>query len=223
MQAAPFGQEKYYIYLHSKPTHEVFYVGKGSKKRSHDLKHNRNVYHRRTIAKVGAENVVISVFPCGSEQDAFDLEIIVIDILRTDGHRLVNLTDGGDGVRGYVLTDEARLKMSLAQKGKVLTAEHRAKMSASRMGRKFSQETRGKISSANKGKKRGPFSEETKRNMSAALVGRPVSDETRERMAASQTGKKASPEARKNLSASHAGLPWSAKRREAFERKKNGQ
>lgn len=223
MDVAPYGCEKFYVYLHSRPCGGVFYVGKGSGNRSHDFVKNRNKYYLRTVAKIGRKNVQVSVFPCESESNAFEMEVIIIDVLRSANHRLVNLTDGGDGVRGYAFTDEARAKMSAAQKGKVLTVEHRAKMSASRTGRVHSQETRDRISAANAGKRRAPFSEEVRRNMSAALMGRPVSEETRQRMVQAQLGKKASPEARNNMSASHTGLPWSAKRREAFERKKNGQ
>lgn len=70
------------------------------------------------------------------------------------GYRLTNLTIGGDGAPGRVLTSEHRAKIGNANRGKILTAEHRAKLSAAKIGKTrkpYSAETRAKISVHRKG------------------------------------------------------------------------
>lgn len=57
-----------------------------------------------------------------------------------------NLSDGGDGSVGFVLSDESRSRMAQAQRDLWLLPEHRQKMTASRTGRKQSSETRARRS-----------------------------------------------------------------------------
>jgi len=94
----------------------------------------RSQYHKRMIKKYG---VKIFVFPCESEEQAFADEIQQIAQLRREGYELVNRTDGGYGTSGYLHTDEAKAKVSKAQKGrpstlkgKALRADHKKKLSA---------------------------------------------------------------------------------------------
>jgi hypothetical protein len=68
-------------------------------------------------------------------------EVRLIAFARDAGMRLVNSTDGGEGVIGYVLSPEARAKISAANKGhtwnkgKKRTQEMRAHMSKIRRGK----------------------------------------------------------------------------------------
>jgi hypothetical protein len=214
---------QFYVYLHARPDGSVFYVGKGKGKRVYDFRNNRNPHYLRTVDRAGKENVLVTIFPCDDEPDSFYVETIVIDLLRKRGDRLCNLTDGGDGVRGYVMTDEVRAKMSAARKGKPLTLEHRQKMSEAHKGRKFSEETRKKISEALTGKDRSRFfTPEVIANMTAAAQTRAPSPTRNSSISAALKGKKLSDEHRASLSRAHQGLPWSEARRAAFERKKNG-
>lgn len=214
---------QFYVYLHGRPDGSVFYVGKGCKSRAYDFRNNRNPHYLRTVEKMGKENISVTIFPCEDEPDSFYVETMVIDLLRKRGDRLCNLTDGGDGVRGYVMTDEVRAKLSAANKGKKLTPEHRAKMSAAHMGSKFSDERRKNISEALKGKDRSKyFTPEVIANMTAAAKTRAPSATRNKNISIALTGKKISDEHRANLSKAHTGLPWSEARRAAFERKKNG-
>jgi hypothetical protein len=214
---------QFYVYLHGRPDGSVFYVGKGSGKRAYDFRNNRNPHYLRTIEKVGKANIRMSVFPCESEPDSFYVETMIIDLLRKRGDRLCNLTDGGDGVRGYKPTPETIEKVASKLRGKKLSAEHRAKMSAAHAGRKFSEATRRKISEALTGKDRSRFfTPEAIANMTAAAKTRAPSPTRNQSISAALKGKKLSDEHRANLSKAHTGLPWSEARRAAFERKKNG-
>lgn len=131
-----------------------------------------------------------------------------------------NLTDGGDGVTGIVLSEESRLKISETKRGKRLTEEQRRRISEGQMGRVISQETRNKISAANTGKvfteehrrkigesqKDRVFTEEHRRNISNALQGKkkpPRSDEHRRKMSEANKGKTIPEETRRKMSESH--------------------
>ena len=77
---------KYYTYLHCKPTGEPFYVGKGCNvggRRSHNFS-QRSQHHKNIVAKYGKANIGIFVFNCDSEAQAFADEIQQIAQLRRD-------------------------------------------------------------------------------------------------------------------------------------------
>jgi hypothetical protein len=103
------------------------------------------------------------------------------------GHKLTNLTKGGDGVQGLKTTPERRLKLSQSMmgntygKGKKWTPEQREKMKAKRVWNKgvvgvvkFSEETKLKMkesavnSWANRERKPKIVSEETRMRLSEA-------------------------------------------------------
>jgi hypothetical protein len=91
-------------------SHEPFYVGKGKKKRQ--FSHIRNAYknkqtHKynkiRKILQIGQNPIVLLFKDNLEEQDAFDLEILLIKTIgRFDLQQgpLTNKTDGGDGFSG---------------------------------------------------------------------------------------------------------------------------
>jgi|GEM_PF-1898223 len=93
----------------------------------------------------------MGVIATGLSQDhAMEMEVRLIAEHRSSGARLMNLTDGGDGVKGQIQSAEARAKKSAALKGKPKSAEHVAKMSESKRGIKQSDEARAKMSAAHK-------------------------------------------------------------------------
>lgn len=142
------------VYLHCRPDGSPFYVGKGSsgRHRAFDLKHNRNRYHQNIVSKYGKENIEVLVFPRDSEQEAMDSEISWIKCLRESGFKLVNMTNGGDGLSNP--SDSVRQFLSNLHKGRKLTEEHKAKMSVAQKARyarapcesrKVSEETKEKM------------------------------------------------------------------------------
>lgn len=95
----------HYVYIHRKSSDgSPFYVGKGSGKRAWFSKAGRSRYWNNVASKHG---VTVEIYKDNlSERDALELEVILIKELRDKGESLVNLTDGGDGVNGYVPTQE---------------------------------------------------------------------------------------------------------------------
>jgi hypothetical protein len=205
--------KQFYAYIHAKPDYTPFYVGKGTGTRSHRMTW-RNQYHTNIVAKYGEENILISKHECSTEAFALELEIGLIKCLKRMGFALANLTDGGEGTVGLVFTDEHRSKLKAASTGHVKSAETRAKISANK--KNPSAETRAKMRAAKLGKK---FSEEHKRKVSAAGMGRVCSPETKEKLRVANTGQICTDEMKAKLIAAHTGLPWSDKRRDAYNKK----
>ena len=138
----------FYVYLHRRKTdNKVFYVGKGKGNRANFF-HNRSKWWNNTAERHGV--VVEIVFDNLTEQEAFQCEIDAIAEFRYFGHPLVNLTDGGEGVSGYVMSEETRKRVSEAKKGIRFSEETRLKMSIARKGSRLSEETKKKMSSSQK-------------------------------------------------------------------------
>jgi hypothetical protein len=125
-----------------------------------------------------------------AEGDGVKEEIAWIDYGRKEGWRLVNTTNGGEGILGYKHTKETRIKMSIAKKGIRFSQEHCQKMSEIRKGKPNgrlgcheSWEHRQKISKALKGRS---TSEETRKKLSESNMGKHHSEETRKKMSLSK-------------------------------------
>jgi len=114
--------------------------------------------------------------------DGAERETFWIAAFRAQGADLTNLTNGGEGAPGRVLTEDHKRKIGDANRGRAghpHSAETRAKMSASRMGHATPEHVRAKISAANSGRK---HSDETREKNRLGHLGLKASDETRARM-----------------------------------------
>lgn len=146
----------YYVYLHIKQKDgNPFYIGKGkintNRYKSH---HGRNLFWKNTVEKYGFDTIIICTDL--SDKEACDLEKYWIKrIGRRDLGlgRLVNLTDGGDGISGRIIpieqrmygekngfygkkhTDETKQMVSLANKNRVWKDSSRKKLSESIKGK----------------------------------------------------------------------------------------
>ena len=104
------------------------------------------------------------------EDDCNNAEKLIIENFRNTGIKLTNLTDGGEGQVGRVMSEETKnkiretilkngsslkgkkkspeigLKISLAKKGIKLSEEHKKKLSDAKKGRTIPLETRIKMS-----------------------------------------------------------------------------
>ena len=101
----------FYVYEHIRTdTNQVFYVGKGSKKRAYN-KFRNNPYWNNVVNKVGGFQVKFVVTDL-DEELALLVEQERIDQLKKLGYVLTNLTDGGGGAAGLRHTEKARKRMS---------------------------------------------------------------------------------------------------------------
>lgn len=152
--------KKFYVYLHLRESDgKPFYVGKGCKGRAYKML-GRSEYWTRIKDKHGC--VVKILFSELCENEAFELEKQTISVLRKDGYELCNLTDGGEGTSGIIVSEATRKKLSEVHKG--------------RTDYEYS------LSCARKAKASKPLSEEARRNMSLAQIGKKHTKETRQKM-----------------------------------------
>jgi hypothetical protein len=122
-------------YYHKRlDTGEVFYVGIGTPSRPYEDKH-RNNYWNNIVEKVGYE--VILVEKNLSWDEACEWEKMKIkEIGRRDLGLgpLVNMTDGGEGTQGVLITEERRVNISLATKEAMSNPEVQKRLSESHLG-----------------------------------------------------------------------------------------
>jgi group I intron endonuclease len=156
---------------------EIRYIGKSidisARLRSHKHSSNKGVktplYH--WIRKYGFDAIRVSVIEEGGVDELFDLEIKWIAHYRAQSDRILNVTTGGDGVRGYAQTEERKRAHSELMSGP----------NSSNRTRPMTPKMLGHL-----------------RNMSKTR--KPVSAETRAKMSAAHTGRRRSPEARAAVS-----------------------
>lgn len=151
------------------------------------------------IRKHGSKNVRLMTIIHGvSWEEALDLEVWWISRLNTFKGPGYNVTAGGEGMLGRVMTTETRAKIGKANKGRKHTAEAKAKISKGNMGNtscvgnKISAETRAKLSKANKGYK---HTIEARAKISKAHTGRVFTAEHRVKLSKANKGRKLSSEA----------------------------
>lgn len=137
----------FYVYAHRRATDgSIFYIGKGKGFRATN-KSSRNIHWRRIVAK--HDYTIEFIKKEMDEKSSFELEEFLISELRLSGFSLANITNGGEGESGRVITEEAKAKMRYAKLGKPQAPEHAAKSARSRLGHKNSDHSK-KITSITK-------------------------------------------------------------------------
>lgn len=182
----------FYIYRYVRlDTFKPFYVGKGRDKRAKLLYHH-NELCKRIASKHGFE--IEYILENLSESQSFTKEQEFIKLYKDLGLCEANFTNGGEGPSGRKLSQETKLKISLAHKGKKKSPEHIKNMSLCRKGIPIknrwtkgnifekSQETKDKISKTQKGKKLSPAHVE---NIRKARTGWIFSEETKKKISES--------------------------------------
>lgn len=159
-----------YVY-HDGPT--PIYVGKGKGKRAHShLKKSHNPFLKNKLAKMKREGREprIQIIDAPGEAAAFEMETLLIAMIgRHDlgTGPLLNLTDGGEGLAGQVISEESRARMSVAQKARCARPEVMAKLRETAKASWIDPNTRAArsigISKVKTGK---PRDEETKQTIS---------------------------------------------------------
>jgi hypothetical protein len=134
----------YYVYRYNREDGTPYYIGKGKG----DRYRNR---HNVPVPKDRSRIVFIETNM--SEQDAFDLEV---ELIAHYGRKdlgtgiLRNLTDGGEGSSGYIVSEEQRQKISMSLTGRKQSQETKDKRADSRSWYTHHQETKEKIGNANR-------------------------------------------------------------------------
>ena len=196
---------------------DIKYVGKTIHSLNYRLnQHKRNLYNitidkkltykERWITKLIREGVqpgIKLLEECATEELAYEQEVVWIQNLIKQGHKLTNTAKGGRGGSAYT--------------GRIVTEETRQKISKTLTGRPLPEETKRKMSETIRGVPRKPLSEETKRKISEARKGKTFnhSEETRRKIseankgqASWSKGKKLGPKSestKKKLSEAHIG------------------
>lgn len=145
-----------------------------------------------------------------------------IAYFREQGASLTNLTDGGEGIIGYVFSAETRRRMGDAKRGRKLTPEHIEKVVRHLRGRKRPPSVMAKVA-ATRTARGYRHSEETKEKIRQATIGRKRSEEANAKIIAAQRGRKHTDEAKRKQSEAKKGKPLTAEHRQKLAEAKRGK
>lgn len=113
------GSDCAYLYMHLEAdTDEPFYIGMGDTSVRPWSNGSRSKKHKARANKHG-KRVHVEAVPNMTFDNALWWEVRWIKAFRDAGYDLVNLTDGGDGAKGFKHTAEAIQKMSEIQQERV--------------------------------------------------------------------------------------------------------
>lgn len=139
----------HYIYVLQNKINLKIYVGKTHDPENRFMAHlyaasgnttNKYLVHR-AIKKYGQDNFSFqTIDEFDNEKDALEAEKFWIEFFRSDVNRFgsgygYNLTAGGEGISGLKHSQEAKDKVSNANKGRVFNLETRKRMSKSHTGK----------------------------------------------------------------------------------------
>lgn len=142
------------VYVHKRAdNNDVFYVGIGkTEKRAYQEKY-RNKYWKNVAKKYGYTVCIIKSNIDWKDACSIEIELIAKYKRKAHGGNLCNITAGGDGVVGVVMSEEQKVKISKSNKGKKRSIQTRDKISKSRLGIVFSDDHKLNISKSKMGKK----------------------------------------------------------------------
>jgi group I intron endonuclease len=198
-----------YLYRHIRlDKNEPFYIGissSNSYKRAYSI-HKRNKHWNNIVSRT--KYIVEIVFNDLTWEETCEKEKEFISLYgRKDLGTgiLCNMTDGGEGTLGQIISNEARVKRSVNAKGRINSLETRRKISASKLGIKRPQYVIDKISKSLKSR----YTKEKNH-----WYGKKMSEEQKVKISVSKlgcygpnTGKKMSVETKLKLSQSVKYMP----------------
>jgi len=193
----------YYVYSYLRQRDSVhgnagtpYYIGKGLGKRAFS-------HHVGVHVPKDTKNIAF-ISESMTEADAFQAEMLLIHLYgrRDKGTGiLLNHTDGGDGSKGHLQSDETKKWRSEQWKGENnpnfggnFSKEHRENLSNALKGRTLSDECKRKMSLVRTGKKYPTRSEEFRQKMSKFKKGNQIwlgkthTEESRKRIGAKKRG-----------------------------------
>lgn len=216
------------IYKFTNTINNKCYIGQAQNLRNRFKEHlrkfqknNKNSYFYSSIRKNGLENFELEILIQGkfTKLELNDLEIDFIRLYNSNNSNFgYNLTVGGDGLSGYVFTEEHKEKLRKASKGRKQSPESIEKTRRANLGRKHTKE---QIEKRNKSRlKNGNYivseetrqklrnkkhSEESKKKIGEANKDKIVSQETRDKIGKAHKGKIISEEQKQKLREANLG------------------
>ncbi len=194
--------------------HKPIYIGKGQNNRMlehfKDRKRLNTYFYNKLNKMILEENIpiVIKLKEFEDEKEAIQMEIDLIRFLgkKKNGGLLYNTTDGGDGLSGYIFTDEVKEKMrenAVINKVHLHFSNNKGERHPM-FGKKHKKSSIDKMSNAKKGTKQSPewiekrvsklrgfeLSKEHRDKISESNIGRIVSEETKYKQSIARIGKK---------------------------------
>jgi len=139
---------EYYTYAYLREDGTPYYIGKGKAGRINNKLH--------TIHLPPEEGRRIFLKQNLTDEEARKHEIYMIAVLgRKDlGTGILrNMTNGGEGCAGRILSDETKKKLSEAHKGRKKSEAHRKALSRAKIGKKIAEEHRKNMSNSLMGEK----------------------------------------------------------------------
>lgn len=206
--------DDYYVYVLFRDTGHPFYIGLGRGNRWEQHERHKGCggnRHKAAVIKsvlsIRTEVPKIKIAEGLLLSQALEIERAFIAAIgrAIHGGPLTNLTDGGEGSGGHVLSPEARQRQSERMIGKPHPAilgiprsqGIRDAISKSLSGRKlgpYSAERIAKAADGQRGKKRGPASQEHKVKLAIAIKAHWSTPEGRKMRSCQNIGRKHSPE-----------------------------
>ena len=201
------GGKTFYLYTHSYPSGNIFYVGKGVGDRAKDF-FNRNRWHKGVCKKIGIANVIIKAYQTVDERHALAAENQLILALKRAGITLCNLSNGGEVGSGRCFSEEHRRRLSEAGKGFKKSPETLEKMRIAKIGIKHTEARKQK-------QKQTELPREKQiQAMRLANLGKKRDPEIVRKVAFANTGRLHTPEAKENMRLAHLGIKHDPSTRE---------
>ena len=147
--------KKYYTYLIDSPKSDYYYVGMTTNINKRFSKHKTDsrkpkTFIQRWLNKHQKATITI-LDEYYNESECIFGEIWYIELFKSWGLKLMNLTEGGEGIKGYKHTTKAKNSISSANKGKIQTQETKNKISKANLNKTYSPLSKNKMSECKKG------------------------------------------------------------------------
>ena len=172
---------------------EPFYIGIGRDIKRASSKSGRNKWWKNIVSKTDYEVEIMLDDLTWEEACEKEKEFIKLYGRKDLGlGSLCNLTDGGEGHKGYAFSDEQKRKLSEANLGKRHSEESIKRAANSKRGQKHSEKTIEKMRERMKGNKYCTgvkLTEERKQKLINSNLGRKNTEETLLKMSQSKIGK----------------------------------